>query len=170
MSFFENPGEWLLSAVLILSLLGVISTGRPVYSALSFLLSLMALAALYLQLSAGFIAVMQVLVYAGAILVLFMFVIVLFQDAHQQISQFEPKSAPLLLILSAGAFLFSLVYLTRQLIGLGPPKRALPDGFGTVESLGHALYLDFFFPFELLVLLFLIAMIGALYIGKKERE
>lgn len=168
MSFFDHPGEWVLSALLILSLLGVISTDKPVYSALSFLFSLLSLAALYLQLSAGFISVMQVLVYAGAILVIFMFVIVLFQDAHQQISQTEPKSSSLLLILSAGAFLFSVVYLIRQLIGLGPPKNPLPEGYGTVQSIGHALYLDFFFPFELLVLLFLIAMVGALYIGKKE--
>ena len=75
-------GELLLGLLLILSGLGVILAKKPVYSALSFLLTLILLAIQFLELSANFIAVMQVIVYAGAILVMFMFVIVLFQDAH----------------------------------------------------------------------------------------
>lgn len=161
--------EWFLGSILILSSLGIILARQPVYASLSFLLTLLTLAAFYLQLSASFIAVMQIIVYAGAILVIFMYVIVLFQDAHQQIAQFDPKSAPLFLSLAAGVFLLALIFLGRQIISLQPSQEALPEGFGSVQLLGKALYVDFFFPFEAVVLLFLIAAVGALYIGKKEK-
>ena len=159
--------EWILGFILLFSSLGVILLPKPVHASLSFLLTLLTLAVIYLQLSAEFIAVMQVLVYAGAILVIFMFVIVLFQDAYQQISKYEAKSMPLLLFVAAGAFLCMLVFLGRQFIGLPSSKEQISESFGSVEALGYALYLDFFFPFEAVILLFLIAIVGALYIGRK---
>lgn len=169
MTAFATPVQWFLGGLLILSSLGVILLPKPVQACLSFLLTLLTLAALYLQLSAQFIAVMQVLVYAGAILVLFMFVIVLFQDAHQQISHFQPKSSSLLLISAESAFLIMLGALGVYLVNLTPAQLTLKEGFGTVESLGKALYVDFFFPFEAVILLFLVAIVGALYIGRKEQ-
>ena len=166
MTAFATPAEWFLGTLLVLSSLGVILLRKPVQASLSFMLTLLTLAALYLQLSANFIAVMQVLVYAGAILVLFMFVIILFQDAHEQISHLKAKSFPLLLALTALSFVGLLGLLGSKLLGI-TPAAALPEGFGTVESLGKTLYIDFFFPFEVVVLLFLVAIIGAVYIGKK---
>lgn len=164
-----TPAMWILGFLLILSSLGVILAKKPVHASLSFLVTLLSLAAIYLQLSAQFIAVMQILVYAGAILVIFMFVIVLFQDAHEQIARYEPLSSPLLLFIAATAFLLTIAFLGTQLVGFVASKEQLPEGFGTVQSLGEALYVDFFFPFEAVILLFLIAVIGALYIGKKVR-
>ncbi len=155
--------------ILVMASLGVITVKKPVHASLCFLLTLLTLAALYLQLSAQFIAVMQVLVYAGAILVLFMFVIVLFQDAHEQIAQFDPKSGPVFLLGAGVAVLILLVYLGRHLITLEPANSSLPPDFGTVQALGKALYIDFFFPFEAVILLFLVAAVGALYIGKKSK-
>lgn len=158
---------WFLSALLIISSLGVVMAQKPVHSSLAFLLTLLTLATLYLELSAQFIAVMQVLVYAGAILVLFIFVIMLFQDAYNQIYHIKGKSIPLFLFVAAGTFIISLVILGRQFVGLPPVKEQLPEGYGTVEALGKALYVDFFFPFEAIILIFLIAVIGAIYVGKK---
>ena len=112
---------------------------------------------------------MQVLVYAGAILVIFVFVIVLFQDAHSQIAQWGPKSGPLLTVLAGTAFACSLWFFGIRLIGQLPLAKILPGDFGTVQGIGRALYLDFFFPFEAVILLFLVAIIGALYIAKKEK-
>src|SRR5262249_51901600 len=84
----ENDiSHWVLSIFLILSALGVVFSKKPVYSGLSFLLALLLLSALYVELAAEFIGIMQVLIYAGAILVIFMFVMILFQDAHQQIDK-----------------------------------------------------------------------------------
>ena len=159
--------QWILGIILILASIGVLVARKPVHACLSFLLALLMLAALYLQLSAEFVAVMQVLVYAGAILVIFMYVIVLFQDAHSQISQFKANSAPLLLWGAVTAFALSLGVLALQLIGLTLSKGMLPKNFGTAEQLGMALYIDFFFPFEAVIFLFLVALIGAVYIGRK---
>ena len=169
MTVLANSAQWILGLMLILSSLGVIVARKPLYASLSFLLSLLMLAALYLQLSAQFIAVMQILVYAGAILVIFIFVIVLFQDAHQQIARFEPGSKTLLLNIAASTFILALIFVGKGVIDLPAKGGELPEGFGTVQSLGQALYIDFFFPFEAVTLLFLVAIIGALYVAKKEK-
>lgn len=158
----------ILGILLVLASLGVILAKKPVHSSLYFLATLLLLAALYLQLSAEFIAVMQVIVYAGAILVLFMFVIVLFQDAHEQIVHYKSQCNATLLLLSASAFLATLGYLGYKLLGIESLDANPEPGFGSVHSIGWTLYLDFFFPFEAVILLFLIALVGALYIGRKE--
>lgn len=168
MILFDHPLELILGTILILSSLGVILAKKPVHSCLYFFLTLMTLATTYLQLSAEFIGVMQILVYAGAILVIFMFVMVLFQDAHEKIMKVEPKSAPMLLVGGGACFLIALLIFGKDLMPLSAGGKTLTEGFGSVKSLGQALYIDFFFPFEALLLLFLIASIGALYIGKKE--
>lgn len=160
--------QWILGLLMVMASLGVVMARKPLYSALSFLLTLFLLAVNFLSLSAQFIAVMQILVYAGAILVIFVFVIVLFQDAHEQLAKFQPKSQPFLLYLSGGLFLLTLIFFGLQFIHPGVSIKEVPAGFGTVEALGKALYIDFFFPFEAVILLFLVAGIGALYIAKKE--
>ena len=158
--------QYILLILLILISLGVIVAKKPVYSALSFLGTLITLSAYYLELSAEFIATMQILVYAGAILVVFMFVLILFQDAYLKLYDNPAKSSPLFLLGAGAYFLIALGLLTYQLMGI-KPQGALPKGFGTVEYLGRALYIDFFFPFEAVVAIFLIAAVGALYIGRK---
>lgn len=161
--------QWALGIVLILSSIGVILAKKPVHSSLFFLLTLMTLAVTYLQLSASFISVMQIIVYAGAILVIFMFVVVLFQDAYLHIEEYESKSYPPFLYFAAAAFILTLILVGRHFLPFNLLNNTLPAGYGTVESLGKTLYLDFFFPFEAVILLFLVALVGALYIGRKIR-
>lgn len=164
---YSEAAQWLQGIILVLASIGVITVRRPVYSALFFMLTLFMLAGLYLQLSADFISVMQVLVYAGAILVIFMFVIVLFQDAHYQLVHFKPKSAQWFVVLAASAFSLAFIFLGQILGGSALREETLPEGFGSVENLGIALYTDYFFPFEAVILIFLVAIVGALYIAKK---
>src|ERR1700722_5601894 len=97
----SNIVQWILGSLLIFSSLGVILAKKPVHSCLAFLLTLFITAVLFLFMSAQFIAIMQILVYAGAILFIFMYAIVLFQDADQQIDKFQAKSSRMLLIVSA---------------------------------------------------------------------
>lgn len=167
MENITSPIEWILAAVLILSALGILLFEKPVHASLSFLVTLLALSALYIQLSAQFIAVMQILVYAGAILVIFIFVIILFQDAHKQLAEYDSKSSTWLLIAAAAIFAVGNFFLGKYLIAHKSIASSLPSGYGTVESLGQALYIDFFFPFEAVILLFLIAIVGSLYIAKR---
>lgn len=166
---FASALEYFLGFFILLFSLGVIMTRKPVHACLSFLFTLLSLAALYLHLSAAFIAAMQILVYAGAILVLFMFVIILFQDAHAQLANAPGKASPFLFFMGLGAFLLSFLLLGMDAFQLTAPSKALPEGFGAVEALGRALYIEFFFPFEAVILLFLVAVVGALYIGKKVK-
>jgi NADH-quinone oxidoreductase subunit J len=168
MSVLENPVQLFLGLLLILASLGVIIARKPIHASLSFMLALLTLAALFTMLSAEFIAVLQILVYAGAILVIFVFVIVLFQDAYLQIDQTKSLSAKPLIAVAGLTFLIALISFGALLLGKESVKQELPEGFGTVQGLGKALYIDFFFPFEAVILLFLVAVIGSLYIAKKE--
>lgn len=161
--------QGVIGAILILSSVGILLSKKPVYASLSFLLTLLSLAALYLQLSAQFIAVMQVLVYAGAILVIFMFVMILFQDAHENIEMFKAKSSLYLIGLAASSLILLFALLATQYTGMTTSHKGLPEDYGTVQSLGLALYKDFFFPFEAVTLMFIIAVVGALYVARRER-
>ena len=159
--------EWILGFFLLLSASGVLLARKPIHASLSFLLTLFFLAIFYLQLSAPFNAMLQILVYAGAILVMFVFVIILFQDAHQQITQFHARSSPFLIGIAALSFFLALSVYVLHFIHLP----VLEDGsitFGNVQDIGRILYRDFFFPFQVASLLLLVALVGALYIAKKE--
>ncbi len=161
--------QWLLGAMLIFSSLGVILAKKPMHSGLFFLLVLLTLAGFYLELSAQFIAAVQLLIYAGAILVIFVFVIVLFQDAHAQIIKYASRCKPLWLALAAFALTLTLVAVVFSLTL--PPTVALhtdKPNFGTVQSLGIDLYSQFFFPFEVASLVILLAIVGVIYFAKKE--
>jgi NADH-quinone oxidoreductase subunit J len=166
----SSPIEWILACVLIASAFGTILLRQPVHACLSFLLTLLSLATFYVQLSAPFIGVMQILVYAGAIMVIFMFVIVLFQDAHAKIHLLKELSAPLLIYVALAATVIALGFLGNAFIGFEPALRPLPKGYGTVQSLGQVIYTDFFFPFEAIIVLFLVAVMGALYIARREKR
>lgn len=159
---------YFLSLLIILFAIGVITLKKPVYSALCFLGTLLSLSGFYFELSAEFIGTMQILVYAGAILVVFMFVMILFQDSYQKITLNPANSAFPLLAVASIAFLGAFGFIGYSLMDLQSTPAILPVDFGTVQSLGRSLYIDFFVPFETVVIIFLIACVGALYIGKKE--
>lgn len=167
MTLLDNCTHLFIGLIILLSAIGVIVAKKPVHACLCFLLTLLGLASFYLQLMAPFISVMQVLVYAGAILVIFMFVIILFQDAYVQITHLKARSAPLLILIAALAFLITFMLLGHNVNYLIYSQTPLPEEYGSVQQLGNALYLDFFFPFEAVILLFLVAIVGVLYIGKK---
>lgn len=169
MDFLENPVLWISGIILILSASGVIIAKKPVHATLSFMLTLVTLSSIYLHLEAPFIAVMQVWVYAGAILVIFMFVIVLFQDAHKQIEKYHTRTYPLFLISACIVFVLLMIMEGNRLLNLSAVKEPVQAGYGTVQSIGKELYMDFFFPFEAVVLLFMVSIVGAVYIGKKEK-
>lgn len=167
MALLEHPFYIFLGFLLCLSSLGVLVAHHPVYASLSFLCTLLLLALCYLQLAAPFIAVIQILVYAGAILIIFMFVIILFQDAYQKISQLKTKSSGFLLLISGCLFPIALIIFAFSFPSFSLSLKERTADYGTVHALGKALYLDFFFPFEAMVLLFLVAVVGAVYIGRK---
>jgi len=146
---------------------GVIASRLPVRSALSLLLVLGSLAVMYLLLAGQFVAVLQVIVYGGAIVVLFLFVIMLLhgQRAETTPDRFRwqgPGGVAL-----AALFLFILLVAVRY--GTGPAAAVISFEFGTAEAVGRALFTTFLLPFEVASVILLVGIVAAVTLGRAAR-
>jgi len=162
----------LLSSVAVVTSLMMITRKNPVLSAVFLVLNFFALAGLYLLLNAQFIAVVQVIVYAGAIMVLFLFVLMLLNtDSEDKL--FIDKRAIKVFAILISAFVFIQV---AYLIFYGSPARTLTPNetasvnAGTIQTIGKQLYTNYIIPFEVAGFLLLAATIGALVLAKKKFE
>jgi len=166
---FELAVFFLLAAISVVSAVLMIVQRNPVNSALYLILNFFSLAALYLTLKAQFIAIVQVLVYAGAIMVLFVFVIMLLNlgDDKRLREHLGPKTyiavALVIGLLGELAFIFSKSR-ADSVTTLAPNAGQM----GTVEFLGQVLYTKFLFPFEMISFLLLTAIVGAVVLAKKK--
>ena len=157
---------YIFAALAVLAAISVVAQRTPVYSALSLIVVLCSLAVVYLLLGAEFIAVIQVIVYAGAIMVLFVFVIMLLnagREAPSQRSRFAHwLGAPLV-----AAFLVEiLLAVWRQFpAGSTHPAASLDAG---PAAIGHLLFRNYVLPFEVTSILILVAILGAVVLAKKE--
>ncbi len=143
---------------------GVIASRPPVRSALSLLLVLGSLAVLYLLLAAQFIAALQVIIYAGAIVVLFLFVIMLLHARTGERRQEKLRAQRAVGYLLAALFLAAVITVLR-----GRTVEALavaPEGFGTAQAVGEALFTAYVLPFELASVVLLVGIIAAVVIGR----
>ena len=164
-----------LAVMATLSGLGVILFRNAVYSALSLILNLFSLALFFLLLNALFLAVVQVLIYTGAIMVLFLFVVTMLAPDAQDMEQRDPirwqrgAAAGLGVILAGG-----LSYLLFNSV-LSPAARApaanslsrMIDQFGSIQAFGMGLFHGFLFPFEVTSILLVVAIVGALVLGRR---
>lgn len=158
---------FVITAVLVLTGgVGVIASRRPVHSALALLLVLLSLAADYLLLDAQFIAMLQVIVYAGAIVVLFVFIIMLL-NAQGGGERSEGARIPWSLVaVLALPFCSGLL---AAVAGIAMPAGQVPVNFGTIQMVGRALFTRYVLAFEAASLILLIGMIGAVALGKRPR-
>jgi len=156
-----------LSVVAIVSAIVVVTHRNPVISAIALASNLIAIAGFYLLLHAQFIALLQVLVYAGAIMVLIMFVIMLLNlQAEDRLAIARGVVQRVLATLAAVAFVGMTAWL---MLAHGPREMTpAPDGFGSVHSVGLALFGQFFYPFEVISLLLIAAMVGAVLLAKRS--
>ncbi len=144
--------------------LGVISSRLPVRCALSLLLVLGSLAVMYLLLSAQFIAALQVIIYAGAIVVLFLFVIMLLHvRSGEARTQKLPRQRMVAYLLSV-VFIAVIVGVLRTVPGASPPP-ASPE-FGTAQTVGRALFTTYVLPFELASIALIVGIVAAVTIGR----
>jgi NADH-quinone oxidoreductase subunit J len=158
----------LLALVAVASALAMLTARNPVYSAIFLILNFSTIAVFYLLLNAPFIAMAQIAVYAGAIMVLFLFVMMLLGAEEFRGEQMLPWQRPLAVLM--GVVLVGLVgYLfISQGRALAPPD-APAEGFGGPHQIGASLFTDYLLPFEITGILLLVAMIGAIFITQKER-
>ena len=158
---------YLLSALAIFGAILVITRRNAVHSALSLILTLLALAGLYLMLYAPFVAGVQIVVYAGGIMVLFLFVIMLVNlDRAAGQEQFNKQwIAGVLATLCLGG-LFLVVYWRGQSLFPGTPLTLAETN--NTQVIGIGLYQNYVLPFEIASLLLLVAMVGAVVMAKKK--
>jgi NADH-quinone oxidoreductase subunit J len=162
---------YVFGAVAILASLAVVAQRNPVYSVMSLVASFGALSGLYVLLDAPFVAVIQIIVYTGAILVLFLFVVMLL-NAPQEDTDYDVKVHPLMRpgpmrfgALLAGAFVVELLWaLSRTRITAGFPDAPMV----TVQTIGRRLFTEYAFQFEVTSVLILVAMLGAVLMARRE--
>ena len=161
---------YVFAALALAGALMVISFKSPVSSAMSLVLTLFATAVLFVLLLGHFVAVIQILVYAGAIMILFLFT-VMFLNLKEGALEFESKHlgfkvSILLVILLFVGYFASIGFKKAMLIrNLGVSEM---DGFGSVQGVGTTLFTDYLLPFELTSILIIVAIIGVVVIAKKR--
>ncbi len=156
---------WLLAIVTLFSALMVITSKHPVYSVLWLIITFFTISGHYILLNAQFLAVVNIIVYAGAIMVLFLFVLMLMNLTKDT----EPQKSKWLKIAGALAGGSLLLVLVAALKSTDQQMTELGTGnIGLIQNLGRVLFTDYVVPFEISSILFLSAMIGAVVIGKRE--
>jgi len=169
----EGIAFYLFAAIAIGASLLVIAQRNPIYSVLLLIASFGALSGLYVLLDAPFVAVIQIIVYAGAIMVLFLFVVMLLNAPHED-TDFDERVHPLLRPgpMRFGALLaLALVVELLWALTRGGDTGAFPGGSVTsVRVIGVALFRDYAFAFEVTSVLILVAMVGAVVLARREEH
>jgi NADH-quinone oxidoreductase subunit J len=159
---------WVFAIPLVLTALGVLVSKSPMYAAMNLVAAFFFLAGIYVLLAAHLIAFMQILVYAGAVMVLFLFVIMLLSLGDEHLLK-ERKSAMQYLGVLGGVGVLAVLVAAIARAGEGMAPLRVPDGaFGTVKAVGNVLFTEYLLPFEATSLLLLVAIVGAVVVAKER--
>ena len=158
---------FVLATLAVIGALSLILQKHPIHSALSLIVVMVALAGLYLLLGAEFVAAVQIIVYGGAIMVLFVFVIMLLNATEEEHTDFSKLAKfgglPLALALT-GLLAAAMIH-----SGGAVPNTTSPDALANTSNLSTMLFSTFVYPFELTSFLILVAIMGALVLAQREK-
>lgn len=160
---------YILGGLTIGTALMVVLSKHPVRSVLYLVLTFFLISANYVLMNAQFIAIVNIIVYAGAIMVLFLFVLMLLNLNKEN----EPKHSPLMTIgaaIAGGGLFLVVVAAMRDAILAAPMIDTNSEQVGLVENLGKVLFTKYVLPFEVSSVLFLAAMVGAVLLAKREKQ
>jgi NADH-quinone oxidoreductase subunit J len=158
-------GFYILSALSVFSSVMVVVSKKPVHSVLYLIFAFFTIAGHYLLLNAQFLAAVHIIVYAGAIMVLFLFTI-MFLNMNAEVEPHKPVMLKTAAVIAGGLLLAVFV---SVLHGADHAVVINGDGqMGMVKNLGHVLYTQYMLPFEIAAVLFLSAMTGVVMLGKKD--
>jgi NADH-quinone oxidoreductase subunit J len=169
MTWFPTFVFYLFAAILVFAALRVVTTRNPVQAALWLVLSFFTAAAIWLLLQAEFLAIALVLVYVGAVMVLFLFVVMMldvnFAALRAQFRSYVP----------IGVLVGALVLLEMTLViassAIGPQTAAPPAPAGSnTRALGQLIYVDYVYPFEIAAVVLLVAIVAAIALTHRERK
>ena len=174
----ETLTFWGLSGLAIVASALVIGQRNPMYSVLLLIASFGALAGLYIQLDAPFVAVAQIIIYAGAIMVLFLFVVMLLNAPQEDAAEWDrmhPLRRPgitrfgaLLAVLLVVQLAWALLQVSNADVPVG--AQGDPEAVASVRTLGRILFTDYVFAFEATSILILVAMVGAVVLARREDD
>ena len=156
------------AAIAVAGGIGVVASRQPIRSVLSLVVVMVALSVLFLILDAQFVFVAQIIVYAGAVMVLFLFVIALLGPARELAGGRLKFQTPLSLLFVLA--LFGLLWAMLQGVQYRQPEQADLNVFGTVQAIAEGLFTHYLYPFELTSILLLVAAIGAIYLSRRSEE
>jgi len=158
---------FILAFVAVASALGMLFSRSAIYSALNLIINFCTVAVFYLLLGAPFIFLVQIAVYAGAIMVLFLFVIMLLGAERLRASNTLPWQQPLAMFLAL-LLLVEAVYVLVSRWGTIVAVAEVSPGFGNPAAIGEVLFDSYLLPFEVTSVLLLVAMIGAIVLSRKK--
>lgn len=159
---------WFLSVLAIVAAIGVVASKSPIFSVLWLIVVFFAISGHYVLMNAQFLAIVNIIVYAGAIMVLFLFVIMLMNLNAEA----EPSKNMYLRMAGVIAGMSLLIVIIAALARPSVGHNLMTKGtdIGLIKNLGNALFNEYVVPFEISSVLFLSAMIGAVIIGKKDEN
>jgi NADH-quinone oxidoreductase subunit J len=160
---------FILALVAIVTALGMLFSKNAIYAAIFLILNFATVAVFFLTLGGSFIAVTQIAVYAGAIMVLFLFVIMLLGAEKLGQSETLRWQMPLALVLGL-VLIVQTVYVFMTRVDQIESAATLPDGFGNPASIGQLLFNKYILPFEVTSILLLVAMIGAIVLTRQGKK
>ena len=158
---------WFLSALVLFSAIMVVINRHPVYSVIWLIVTFFGISGHYILLNAQFLAVVNIIVYAGAIMVLFLFVIML-MNLNKDMEPQKSKWLKLVGAIAGGCLLLVLIAALKDIDIKDQVAEANTGDIGLIENLGTVLFTKYVIPFEISSILFLSAMVGSVVIGKKD--
>jgi NADH-quinone oxidoreductase subunit J len=144
----------------------VVVTKNPMHAAMALVAAFFFMAGIYVLLSAHLVAFLQILVYAGAVMVLFLFVIMLLSLGNEHLEREHYKGMQLLGVVGVVGMTIVLAMAIRD--SVGTEVATVPADFGTVKAVGRALFKDYLLPFEATSLLLLVAIVGSVVVAKEK--
>jgi NADH-quinone oxidoreductase subunit J len=163
-AFYVNAG------ILILAALRVITARNPVHAALWLVLAFFSAAGLWMLLYAEFLAVALVLVYVGAVMVLFLFVVMMLDVNLERLREGFWKNLPLAVVVGGVMALEMVAVLGGRYFGAATRTRAMPAGYSNTKELGRVLYTQYVYAFEIAAVILLVAIIAAIALTLRQRK
>lgn len=159
----------LFAIIAVLSACGVVLARNPVHSAVFLIACFVQIAALYVLLRSPFLAVVQLFVYVGAIMVLFIFVIMMLEIRKATLERFLPGGGLLSTLVPLGLGLVMLiVFVSSPLLSNLTPPVVSPEG--GVKALGIVMFTRYLLPFEVVSVVLLVALVGAIFLARREKR
>jgi len=167
---FEALVFYAFAAILLVAGLRVITARNPVHAAMFLVLSFFTAAAIWLLLRAEFLAIALLLVYVGAVMVLFLFVVMMLDINIERLREGFWKNLPLAVVVGGIMMAEMAAVLAGRYFGVAPRPRPLPADYSNTKELGRLIYTDYAFAFEVAAVILLVAIIAAIALTLRQRK